>query len=40
MVMDEGTHLSTCLVYAVCVIAFVACVNSDEFSVVYFILLK
>ena len=31
MGMDEGTHLSTCLVYAVCVMAFVACVNADEF---------
>ena len=40
MVMDEGMHLSTCLVYATCVIAFFACVNSDEFSVMYFILLK
>ena len=40
MVMDEGTHLSTCLVYAACVIAFVACVNADKFSVMYLILLK
>ena len=40
MVMDEGTHLRTCLVYATCVIAFVACVDSDEFSVLYLILLK
>ena len=40
MVMDEGTHLSTCLVYAMCIIAFVACVNSDEFPVMYFISLK
>ena len=37
---DEGTHLSTCLVYATCVVAFVACVNADEFSVMYFIVLK
>ena len=37
---DEGTHLSTCLVYAACVVAFVACVNADKFSVIYFILLK
>ena len=40
MVMDEGTHLSTCLVYAACFIAFVACVNADKFSVMYLILLK
>ena len=38
--MDEGTHLSTCLGYAACVVAFVACENADEFSVLYFILLK
>ena len=38
MGVDKGTHLSTCLVYATCVMAFVACVNADEFSVLYFIL--
>ena len=38
--MDKGTHISTCLVYAACVMAFVACMNSDEFSVMYLILIK
>ena len=40
MGVDEGTHLSTCLVYTACVMAFVACANADEFSVLYLILLK
>ena len=40
MGMDEGMHLSTCLVYAGCVVAFVTCVNADEFSVMFFILKK
>ena len=35
----RGTCLCTCLVYAACVVAFVACVNGDEFSVMYLILL-
>ena len=39
MGVDEGTDLSTCLVYAACVMAFGACANADEFSVLYFILL-
>ena len=33
-------RLGTCLVNAVCVVAFVACVNADKFSVMYLILLK
>ena len=33
MGMDKGTHLSTCLVYAPCVLAFVACENANRFSV-------
>ena len=33
MGVDEGTHLSTCQVYAACVMAFVACGNADKFSV-------
>ena len=40
MGMNEGTHLSICLMYAACVVAFVACVNADDFSVMFFILLK
>ena len=40
MGVEEGTHLSTCLVYAACVMAFVASVNADQFSVMYLILLK
>ena len=36
--VDKGIHLSTCMVYATCVMAFVACMNADEFSVLYFIL--
>ena len=36
----RGTRLGTCLVYAPCVVAFVACVNADEFSVMYLILLN
>ena len=32
--------LGTCLVNAACVVAFVACVNSDRFSVMYLILLQ
>ena len=35
----RGTCLCTCLVYAACVVAFVACVNGDEFSVMYLVLL-
>ena len=35
----RDTLLSTCLVYVACVVAFVACVNGDEFSVMYLILL-
>ena len=35
----RGTCLCTCLVYAACVVAFVACVNGDEFSLMYLILL-
>ena len=36
----RGTGLGTCLVYAPCVVAFVACENADKFSVMYLILLK
>ena len=36
----RGTRLGTCLVYAVCVVAFVACVNGDKLSVMSLILLK
>ena len=39
-VHGRGTGLGTCLVYAPCVVAFVACVNADEFSVMYLILLN
>ena len=35
----RGTRLGTCLVYAAFVVAFVACFNGFEFSVLYFILL-
>ena len=35
----RGTHLGTCLVYAAFVVAFVACFNGYEFSVLYLILL-
>ena len=35
----RGTHLGTCLVYAACVVAFVACVNGDRFYFMYLILL-
>ena len=35
----RGTCLCTCLVYAACVVAFVVCVNGDEFSVMYLVLL-
>ena len=35
----RGTCLCTCLLYAACVVAFVACVNGDEFSFIYLILL-
>ena len=34
----QGTHLGTCLMYVACVVAFVTCVNGDEFSVMYLIL--
>ena len=37
MGMDEGMHLSTCLAYVACVMAFVACVTADEFSVMFLI---
>ena len=37
---EGGTSLGTCLVNAVCVVGFVACVNADKFSVMYLILLK
>ena len=33
-------RLGTCLVDAACVVAFVACVNADKFSVMYLVLLK
>ena len=33
-------RLGTCLLHAACVVAFVACVNADKFSVMYLILLK
>ena len=36
----RGMRLGTCLIYAPCVMAFVACVNADEFSVMYLILLN
>ena len=36
----RGTCLCTCLVYAACIVAFVACENADKFSVMYLILLK
>ena len=36
----RGTRLGTFLVNAACVVAFVASVNADKFSVVYLILLK
>ena len=36
----RGTRLGTCLVYATCVVAFVACMYGDEFSVMYLILLQ
>ena len=32
--------LCTCLVYAACVVVFVACENADKFSVMYLILLR
>ena len=35
----RGTRLDTCPVYAACNVAFVACVNCDEISVMYLILL-
>ena len=35
----RGTRLGTCLVYAECVMAFVACVNGDKSSVMYLVLL-
>ena len=35
----RGTCLSTCLVYALCVVAFVTYVNGDKFSIMYLILL-
>ena len=35
----RGTCLGACLVDAACVVAFVACVNGDEFSVMYSVLL-
>ena len=35
----QGTRLGMCLVYAAGVVAFVACVNADDFSVIYLILL-
>ena len=38
--MYKGTGLGTCLVYAPCVVAFVACVNADKFFVMYLILLN
>ena len=40
MGMDEGTHLGTCLVYAPCVMAFVACENADKFFIYVLHLLK
>ena len=36
----QGTRLNTCLMYAACVVAFVECVNGDNFSIMYLILLK
>ena len=36
---ERGKRLSTCLVYAACVVISVACVNGDKFSVKYLILL-
>ena len=36
---ERGPYLCTCLVYAACVMAFVAYVNGDNFSVMYLILL-
>ena len=36
----RGMRLGTCLVNAACVVAFIACVNDDKFSVMYLILLK
>ena len=36
----RGTRLGTCLVNAACVVAFVARMNADKFSVMYLILLK
>ena len=35
----RGTHLGRCLVYAAFIVAFVACFNGYEFSVLYLILL-
>ena len=37
---ERGTRLGTCLVKATCVVAFVACVIVDKFSVMYLTLLK
>ena len=37
---ERGTRLGTCLVNAACVVAFVACVNADKFSVMYLIFIK
>ena len=36
----RGTHLGTSLVYPACVVAFVACVTGDKFSVMCLILLQ
>ena len=35
----QGMCLSTCLVYVAVVVAFVACFNGHEFSILYLILL-
>ena len=36
----RGTRLCTCLVDAACVVAFDTCVNGDEFSAMYLVLVK
>ena len=35
----RGAHLGICLAHAARVVAFAACVNGDQFSVMYLILL-